>query len=533
MEIDAVLALRQLLERTPRYALYGSGKCGQELLRLIRDFAMPMPVCIMDDSPKCSALLGVPVRPSGSAQADEIDAVLLGSDVHQVRMRDRIEEFFGKEMKVLDILEPVCAGSEARTLAKLRIADIQATETLFRMSRRFPHGGQKVKIHFLVQRESLWPSWQSFWIACAADPRVEAKMIVCPEGYGEGDDASFDCSRKIDFLTGFGIQALSVEAYDITAESPHVMVLQNPYDFATRPAWLRADSLKARGIRVVYISYGLESDKAKEDGGNLDRMHYGLNTHVHAWRIFTCSEHVKAGYARLCPVGDKHVRVLGHPKFDGLYDLSKFRLPEATVAKIGGRRVVVWQLHFPVNYIGGGVAGWHTLSFGRNVEILNYLQGQDDIFLLLTHHPLFKARSVLKGAATEGEIDRFLAQASGGRNSALFDGPDYRCALAVGDAFISEISSLLIEMIATQAPVLHLQDIPVLFNQFGGGITSAYYHGTGVDDVRGFVEMLRRGEDPKATERRKALKQYVPFFDGKAGERIKEHIVSELLRGAS
>jgi len=529
MEIDDLLVLRHLLNRHPRYAIFGCGQCGVAILNSLRTYSLPMPMYFLDETVTRPAVAGIPVRLLTGAPKKELDAVVIGSDFHQSRMRQRIAAHFGEEFTVLDLLRSSCLPVEAKTYFQRVTTHSRATEMLFSMNVNQLGANQKARIHFIFQDPSLWPSWETLWTACLADPAVDARMIMCPR---ETQPLSRNLTAQplLDFLRSRNIDPIPFDEYEMDERKPHVVVLQTPYDHSDRPKWLHADAIRAKGIRVAYVAYGLEFDESPEPGGHLDQIHYMLNVHRNAWRVFTCSRLIRQGYADFCPAGSEHVRVLGHPKFDGLHDLSRFPLPDHIRKKAGGRSIIVWQLHFPVNSYGAGKVGYHTLPFDRTVAILNILQEQNDFFLLLTHHPRFKEVSIQRGVATGPDIDAFLDQANNGTNSALYATPDYRPVLAAGDAFISEISSLLLEMIATQRPVLHVHDIPVRFNPFGRSIVSSYYTGTSPSDVRAFVEMLRSGEDALAEARRDALKN-IEFFDGRAGERIKNHILAELRAG--
>ncbi len=59
-------------------------------------------------------------------------------------------------------------------------------------------------------------------------------------------------------------------------------------------------------------------------------------------------------------------------------------------------------------------------------------------------------------------------------------------------------------------------------------VIDSYEHGTGFEDMKLFAESFLRGADPHKEERVKAFRENIPYFDGRCGERIRDHIVDTL-----
>ena len=89
----------------------------------------------------------------------------------------------------------------------------------------------------------------------------------------------------------------------------------------------------------------------------------------------------------------------------------------------------------------------------------------------------------------------------------------------------------MVEVDCTGVPVLYM------YNQYYTEpltpaimpIMDTYYQGTTFEEMQNFVEQCIRGEDPKKEERLRAFRETIPYFDGKCGERIKDHIAQALL----
>ncbi len=85
-------------------SLFGAGQFTRWFLDLVRDLEGPRVVSILDDKAAPGAALdGIPVLPPAGANITGVDAVVLATDVHQDRMRQRCRECFGPALRVVDL----------------------------------------------------------------------------------------------------------------------------------------------------------------------------------------------------------------------------------------------------------------------------------------------------------------------------------------------------------------------------------------------------------------------------------------------
>ena len=45
--------------------------------------------------------------------------------------------------------------------------------------------GELIRVLFLFQAASFWPSWESFYLACKDDPRIRVEFTLLDELYGD------------------------------------------------------------------------------------------------------------------------------------------------------------------------------------------------------------------------------------------------------------------------------------------------------------------------------------------------------------
>ena len=88
----------------------------------------------------------------------------------------------------------------------------------------------------------------------------------------------------------------------------------------------------------------------------------------------------------------------------------------------------------------------------------------------------------------------------------------------------------MVEAVCTGVPILYMHN-----KEYDEPLTPAiqpiigtYYQGTGFEEMKEFVVQCQQGEDPLREKRIQAFRENIPYFDGKCGERIKDHIADAL-----
>lgn len=381
------------------------------------------------------------------------------------------------------------------------------------------HEEELIRIMFLFQAASFWPSWESFYYACVSDPRIRVEFTLLEELYG--DKTQMLTAKQ--FLDSKGI-AYKIYTDNLFAKfSPHVLIMQTPYDYGHRKPHVRSGAFKKRGTRIVYIPYGIELS----DTEHARDAHF-LNAVVrNAWRVFTFSERMRQDYRSYCP-NYAAVKCFGHPKFDALYHKEQFSMGEEIKEKVCNKKILVWHVHFPkLVPFPDGSQKMATPDLEIYLDFARYIVRRTDVFTVLLPHPKF-----LDGEEKLGILAREIVDVLSESENAYVDwSDDYRNSLLNCDCFITDRSALMIEAAVTRVPILYMTN-----EQYWEPLTPAiqplmqsYCQGNTFRDMCGFVETWLSGNDPKKEMREKAFKECIPYFDGKSGERIKEHIVDSLI----
>ncbi len=414
-------------------------------------------------------------------------------------------------------------GQIASHLSELVAATREQTAALAKTQRRRAEqlGGPErpIRLAFLFQSASIWPSWKSLWDACSSDPRFIVTMVLTPFRYTDRELALLEeakrtlIERRIPFYTA---QAFSVEAF-----SPDVVFVQMPYADSL-PPHLQLDSITAAGAKIAYIPYGLEIG-----GGGLNlRYQFDLPIHRNAWRIFARSERHRAMFAKYCRSGSGHVIVTGHPKFDSVAMLAPAVVKIKRKELAGERRIVMWSPHFSVQQ----PPAWSTFSIYSD-DILYGIERLKNIHLLIRPHPLFFATMRNSGGWNEQDEDDFRRRVAKMENCSLDESEDYLVSFAISDALMADAGSFILEFFATGKPLLYLKHPDGYGLNDDGDIEAFIYSASTAGQITEFLDMVSDGIDPKADIRRAAMPEFVPFLDGKCGERIRDHIYLSIAGG--
>ena len=381
--------------------------------------------------------------------------------------------------------------------------------------------GEKIRIVFLFQIPSFWPSWDSFYNACLDDSRFDVKLLWL----NQPTIHTFQMKTAEHFLLNNNVQYELFDENCIASYKPHVIVIQSPYDFAHRANSAYSQRLKHLGARIVYITYGIEVSDTKE----MQTTHFLPFSLLNAWRIYTFSEKMRTDYVKHCP-NRCAVRAFGHPRFDGYADRAKFALPEKIVGSAAGRKIILWNMHFPK--MNDQKKQLITPDPKEYLEFAKKMPAFDNLFFVFSPHPLLLAgiESLRVNESLKANITELMAILQSAKNVYFSATDDYRNVLINSDAIMLDLSSLLVDAGIVGVPVFYMQNSEYTETPTDAiaPLFDSYYQGTTADDLFRFIEMFNSGIDPKKELRDNAFRECVPYTDGRCGARIAEDIARSI-----
>jgi len=373
-----------------------------------------------------------------------------------------------------------------------------------------------VRVAFLYQDPTLWPAWESLYHFLCKDDRFIVSVF-------RTEKAEFTYERQNAFLEEKDITFIEFSEDAVDNFDPHVVFLQTPYDYLGRPVSAYSLRFKNKGVRVVYVPYGIEI----VDTPSSRYDHFRTPAIRNAYRIYVLSQAFAEEYRKYCG-NYEAVRAFGLPRFDMLYNKKQFELPASLMERINGRPVIVWHAHFSKFSFINGAQRTITPYLEEYIEFAEYLKQYEKFFFIFLPHPKFG--NDLSDPISNEKSLVVLKTISETENAYIDYADDYRPSLMNADAVITDRSSLMIEAAICGGPVLLLHNpdyIEQIFKPLEP-LTDEFYHGTGCDEMVKFLNMIEKGEDPRKPAREEAFRLCIPCMDGKCAERIIEDIYSSL-----
>ena len=381
---------------------------------------------------------------------------------------------------------------------------------------------EKIRIVFLFQIASFWPSWESFYEECIKNDNFEVKMVLLNDVVVE----TVQTQTARAFLKDKKIPFTDFEELNIDIYKPHIIVYQTPFDMWHRKYQNWSRNIKAKGIRIIYIPYGIEIG----DTANARHEQFNHDIIINAWRVFTLSEKMLEEYKKYSSTPNA-VRAVGTPKFDSLFYKEKYQLPNDSHLKVGGRKICLWKVHFPNRIEIHDKKVQITPYLKEYLVFAEKLEEFQDIFFIFMPHPKFREMCQWIDGATE-EADELFNVINRSENVSVFTDDDYRPALVNADFVITDRSAIMVEAGALDVPVLYVYnyDYQEPMTQAIVPLMESYYHGTNCADMVSFLDMCRQGKDDKRKERTTAFHECVPYYDGNCGKRIARCIIQDIKR---
>lgn len=374
---------------------------------------------------------------------------------------------------------------------------------------------EKIRVVIMLQVASYWPSIESFYQACMDDDEVEIKIFYV-------NDYSVEKAQKKGVEEFLVENSLIYEIYSedrLDAFKPHVALYQPPYDVLYRNPSALSIHLMNKGVRIMYIPYGIEI----ADTEDARLAHFNTYVVRNSWRIYTFSNIMLEDYQQYCP--NRHaVRATGSPKFDAI-NRKEIALDENIRVQAAGRKIIVWKIHFPKLIYEGLTQRQVTPYLSEYLKFAENMDDFEDLFFVVMPHPLFFSSTMPEGLAKEAQS--LFALLENKANVILDFSPDYRNSLYNADAIIVDRSALMVESGLCKVPVLYMSN-----REYEEPLTRAvkylvdtYEQGKTADDMLVFVENVRKNAITDFMKKRnKVIEETMPFLDGACGMRIKEDL---------
>ncbi len=499
-------------EHAPQSAWGGAGpagplsfSCGQRLLRWGREMAR-----LADDE---AALFGRVQK--------------LGQEA-LVRLERAAGGYWGfseSEKRYIRLLRALRQAAENRLEAGAagREAFGRALEMLLRQVEESTR--KKARIVFLTQEYTVWPSLESFYRHCAADGRFETALVYVPfsrlGAVREKDIAPYRAA---------GLPVIPYNKIDLADAAPDVVVLVKAYDVMP-PGWLGED-LARTAEALAYVPYHISLFGASAVPDPFARgmdVFFSSQPVQAAARYFVVDSPGLAAHtaANNIRAGDNLLRA-GHPRMD-LYGKTAPLppLPPGWAQKLRGRTAVLYNSHHTEAF---------TTFFDYFEDLLAFFAVHEDLALIWRPHPMMEARFRERGLVKEGAWEELMARLAAAPNVVCDLSASYREAFAYSQALLTDISSLLIEYMFLNRPILLLrrrQDAPDRYRDYlRPELLAVVEQAGGMAEIEAFIGRTQAGADENAEARRRFLAQGVYGYGTNVSAAIADAIYEDLRQGS-
>ena len=217
----------------------------------------------------------------------------------------------------------------------------------------------------------------------------------------------------------------------------------------------------------------------------------------------------------------------GNPKFDYIYeklDLKDMQIPDEWKKKIGDKKVVLWATAHGLD--SKIIQPLYTFDIWVK-DIIEFFQTHKEYVLIYRPYKVFEDL-ILSGVCSYKECRHFEEMFKAEDNFIFDETPDYGLAYSISDAMLCPPNGMLMSYLPTKKPIMYTATYRMNYSFNDEQLIQNYYIIKNRIEMEKAIDDIFHHDDPLYEKRMETLKQYVPHFDGKIGERIMEQILNKL-----
>ena len=395
------------------------------------------------------------------------------------------------------------ASKYEKTIKELNSRIDSLLDTLYIKDHYNEYNNGKVKICYIFQIPSFWPSFESIYKKIIKDERFDFKFYLLDMEYKE--PSQMKGAREFLEKNNISYEPLTMDK--LKKFNPHIAIIQTPYDKWHRNDEFSSDNLRKMNIRLAYIPYGTEFGATEES----IKIQFDNNFLNNMWRIYTVSEATQRYYCAYSKQNVYSVKALGHPKFDGLY--NKECTTNYDFRKLAGKKkIILVKIHFPKIFNEKFV----TPDLNVYIELIKNIKKYKNAYFIFMLHPLMfdeEKNSISK------ELLNYINKCD---DIFVFKDEDYREPLYVADAFICDRSSLAFEIAMFNKPTLFLEneEYKEKYVEEFAELFNCYNKGCEFKDIDKFISDVLNDQAKNSANICSKLHECISEIDGNIAERI-------------
>lgn len=381
---------------------------------------------------------------------------------------------------------------------------------------------KKLNIVFMPYNAYMWNSLESIWKSASQDENCNCYVVPIP--YYKLISRDNGITEQIftyegDMLPKY-VPVVDYKEFNLKELNPDIIYIHNQYDDCNNAT--RVDSkyfsynLKKYTDMLVYVTYGILGTYPV----SFYKEFYSFIATRDFDRVVVQSESFKS-IAEYSGIDRSKLISTGSPKFDALVNsLKNQEVSKHYIDKFRDKTVLLWTTNL-MKIING-----RDIVLDEIEELFNLVKNNPNLGLIYRPHPL--EFSYVESKANEC-FDRYMDLIRGAENTdniIVDKNPNYYEAFKIADALISDKSSVLIEFMGTEKPVL-IYDTGIerdYYNKNVFDIFSNYVVGEDDMTVEKFIDLVINKKDTRKKDRLDSLKTVLANLDGTCGEKTHKYI---------
>lgn len=372
---------------------------------------------------------------------------------------------------------------------------------------------KRKKVVFVISGHDTWIVMKSLYQSAKS---VHCSVVLLKYAYV--DDSYYVHYRKE--LESNGVEVNYADEYRVEDDCPDVLVYcfdwhtYDGVDVSVNPENARKFAGKIVMIpldMVVYEGYGSVSDVSKR------------YLRKHADMCFVNPDY----YEKFKNYQDNLI-MEGNPKFDYIYEKlteKTMHVPDDWKEKIGKRKVIMWATTHGLD--DKYITPLYTFDIWAK-DIISYFRVHKEYVLLFRPTNRIFDDLILSGVCSYNECRCFERMFKSEDNFIYDDTPDYGLAYRISDALLAPPNGMLLSYLPTKKPIMYTATYRMNYSYNDKELIKNYYVLKNKTDMEEAIDEIFNHGDPLYEKRMQTLKEYVPHFDGKIGERIMQQILNRL-----
>lgn len=386
----------------------------------------------------------------------------------------------------------------------------------------------KLKVLFVAEDSSKWDAMASVYenIAKRDDCEVQATIEPYFRATKMPDGTTKSEVVLEDHLSPLGIPTIYWQNYDFEKELPDITFFSQPYESCTSEKFWPMNM--AKYTKLVYLPYYTARTINRNIGTATFHSFFKSDSERYCWKIIAQSEIMKKHYKSFASKKGENVIVTGLPKWDYPMQLTKEKVncPENWKKKIDGRKVFLFNTHYtePLS---------DPINFETWKKLIDVFLKNKKAALIWRPHPLTEMVIRVYKSAFWAEYKELKDKIEKSENIIYDDESSYEVSFAYSDALISVNSSLVVQFLLVNKPILLAYNTESISEWKGKLATNdglfdltKFPFACELDDKKKFINDIIDEKDEWKEQRQELLDNYLALADGKCGERVVESIIA-------